>query len=94
MKLLITGDWHITNKSPKRRTDDYFETLYKKLEFILDVAKNHKVEAILQPGDFFDSHKASDFLKQELILLLKNVDIKTIFGQHDLRFDCSNINFS
>jgi len=92
MKLLITGDWHITNKPPKRRTDDYFETMIYKHKFIIKTAQDKCVCAILQPGDFFDSYKASDFLKQYFIKLYKqdNIPLYTIYGQHDLRFHSSN----
>ncbi len=64
MKFLITGDWHIRNTSPKRRLDDYWVTVRKKIDFIYSLASEEKCDFILQPGDFFDSHKASDLLKR------------------------------
>ena len=93
MKFLITGDWHIRNTSPKRRLDDYWKTCKKKLDYILDLAVKEKVDMILQPGDFFDTHKANDFLKYHMIKRLKRAKIKviTVFGQHDLRYHSSEI---
>jgi len=91
MRLLITGDWHIRNSTPERRIDDYWETVRKKIDYILDLAVEEKVDLILQPGDFFDSHKANDFLKRHMIKRLIKTKIKviTVFGQHDLRYHSS-----
>ncbi len=94
MKLLLTGDWHIRNSTPQRRTDDYWATVRKKINFILDLAIKERCKLILQPGDLFDSHKANDFLKRYLIKRLKKrkINIVTVFGQHDLRYHSSHIN--
>lgn len=92
MKLLLTGDWHIDTNKPERRIDDYWQTVQKKIAFILRLAKKHNCELILQPGDFFNSHKANDFLKRYMIKELTRVGVKvvTIFGQHDLRYHSSD----
>ena len=93
MKFLITGDWHIRNTSPKRRLDDYWVTVRKKIDFIYSLASEEKCDFILQPGDFFDSHKASDLLKRYMIKKgqWKNVKVITVFGQHDLRYHSSDV---
>ena len=92
MKLLLTGDWHIRNTTPQRRVDNYWATVRKKINFILDLAIKESCKYIIQPGDLFDSHKANDFLKRHLIMRLKKRKIKviTVFGQHDLRYHSSN----
>ena len=92
MKFLLTGDWHIDNNKPGRRTDDYWNTVKNKISFILHLAVEEKA-VILQPGDFFNSHKASDFLKRYMIQKMRNLNITvlTVFGQHDLRYHSSNI---
>jgi DNA repair exonuclease SbcCD nuclease subunit len=92
MKLLLTGDWHIRNTTPQRRTDNYWSTVRKKIDFILDLAVKEQCTWILQPGDLFDSHKANDFLKRYLIMRLKKTEINivTVFGQHDLRYHSSH----
>lgn len=97
MKLLITGDWHIRDTTPQRRIDDYWDTVRKKINFILDLAVKEECKLILQPGDLFDSHRANDFLKSYVIHRVnertkkKYLKILTVFGQHDLRYHSSNI---
>jgi DNA repair exonuclease SbcCD nuclease subunit len=94
MRFLITGDWHISLTKPEKRLDkDYFETVRIKLKTLIDSAIQTECDFILQPGDFFDSHKANDFLKRYMIKTLSHHKIKvlTVFGQHDLRFHSSDI---
>ncbi|MHA2065066.1 MAG: metallophosphoesterase family protein [Candidatus Thorarchaeota archaeon] len=95
MKFLLTGDWHIRQTAPERRIDEYWITVYKKINFIIDLAVQEGCEAILQPGDFFDSHKANDLLKRYAITWLRNkidkVKVFTVFGQHDLRYHSSDL---
>lgn len=94
MRLLLTGDWHIRHTSPEKRTDDYWSTMRRKLEYIMDLAVEKKVKLILQPGDFFDSHKANDFLKRYIIqeLRRRRLTVVSVYGQHDLRYHSSEIN--
>jgi len=100
MKILLTGDWHFRHSVPRKRIDDYPKTQIKKLKFIFNLAKDKNCAFVLQPGDFFDSHKANDFLKREMIKLIKEASlpmtehpfIETIFGQHDLRYHSSDTN--
>ncbi len=56
-KFLICGDWHLDEKKPKSRTESYVEDQKDKVKWILRFAKDEKVEAILQPGDFCNSSK-------------------------------------
>ena len=98
MKLIVCSDFHITDKCPRARTDEnYLDTCCEKVKQILEYAANNKIEYVLQAGDFFDSHRASDYIKQRVISLLleyKNnygVHMMVVFGQHDLRFHNSNI---
>ena len=93
MRLLLTGDWHIRETRPEKRTDDYWMTMIRKLGFIMSLAQEENCSLILQPGDFFDSHKANDFLKRYMIKKLKwkKIKVLTVFGQHDLRYHSSNV---
>ena len=93
MKLLISGDWHIRQTAPERRLDDYWVTVMKKVGFIIDLANEEGCNFIIQPGDFFDSHKANDFLKRYMIKKLqwKKMKVLTVFGQHDLRYHSSDV---
>jgi predicted phosphodiesterase len=86
--LLITGDWHITDKQPANRIDNYEEALFAKLKFIFEIAKEHDA-CILQPGDFFDAFSPSYKLFTKIVMLLneyKEVELFCCYGQHDLRY--------
>ena len=91
MKILALGDVHITERTPKNRTDDYYQTIKKKLEWIHDLCHAEKIKIVIQPGDLFDSWKESDFVKQDMLKFFKKwkkdkISIYTVFGQHDLRY--------
>ena len=97
-RFIACGDYHITDKRPKSRTDEnYFSSVLKKINLIFDFAIKNNIKFIIQPGDFFDSHKASDFLKQTLIKILlaykkeHGIQMLVIYGQHDQRFHSSII---
>jgi len=90
MKFLCTGDWHIDTKRPLRRKDDYWETVQRKIKFIKNLAIKENCTSILQPGDFFESHRASDFLKAWAIETFIDVTVDTVYGQHDLRYHNSD----
>lgn len=92
--LILNGpDIHLTLKKPKNRIDNYVLAQQKKMDFIQSLYKELGCYCFLQPGDFFDTSKASDFLKQYWIELLKKwgMNTLTIFGQHDLRWHSSDI---
>jgi DNA repair exonuclease SbcCD nuclease subunit len=93
-KFILTGDWHLDTNSPENRTDNYFQTQHSKIHFILNKAHQLEAEYILQPGDFFNSHKANNYLLQHYIDLFMKwrpaVKIFTIYGQHDMRFHSSD----
>jgi len=88
MKLSLLPDLHIGERQPENRVDNFVETMWRKLKFIFDIAKEHEVDAILQPGDcthtpfmqwdFFI--KVVDFINSFNILMF------TVFGNHDLRY--------
>jgi len=89
MRLLCTGDWHITNKTPKNRIDNYPQTILTKLKYILDYAAENKIFYILQPGDFFDSVKVPHSTVASIAKLLaqyEDTHLIACFGQHDLQF--------
>jgi len=86
MKILITGDWHIDDKPPKRRTDEWFDTITNKMHFIIKQYHEHKCEALIQPGDMFNSHRANYRTVNFLISMLWNIKVICVPGQHDLRY--------
>jgi len=88
MKFLLTGDWHIRERNSRSRTN-VVAAVFHKVEHILQRATEEEVDAILQPGDFFDTSKPSWSLFGGVVSLLekyevgKRFQILTIPGQHD-----------
>lgn len=86
IKLLFFGDPHIRGTNPRNREDDYKEALKSKLREILSLAKYKEVEAIICPGDWFDSPSVSNGVLIEFADVLKEspVPIYTTAGNHDI----------
>ena len=90
MKLGILGDLQLTNKSPERRLDDYWETLVGKLTQALEIFDEKKCDCVLQVGDFFDAPTVANKVKSEIIQLLHQFErygqdrIFCVYGQHDI----------
>lgn len=57
MKFLYMGDAHEHTDAPRCRIDDWSKTRTNKINEIRELAKKHKVKAILQGGDFLSSPK-------------------------------------
>lgn len=89
MKFLLTSDWHIGAKCSTRK-DNLTETQYKKIKWILELAKKEQVEAIVHAGDFFDRPTVGlDILRMYCELLKeykRYYDIWAVYGQHDLPY--------
>lgn len=87
VRLLLSGDWHLREKAPQARIDDYFRSQEEKLDWLFNLALE-KQAVILQPGDFFDTNPPTEFIKQRFInkrgKWLQSLQILTIFGQHDM----------
>lgn len=94
MKLLLMGDPHVDTRNPENRIDNYFETQWKKFDWAYELAHLENCGIVLIPGDFFNSHRANDFLMQHYINLLRywsdTLTTLTIFGQHDMRYHSSD----
>jgi len=87
MRLGLLGDLQLTNKSPERRTDDYWVTLCRKLSEALQIFDDKGCEYIIQPGDFFDSPTVACRVKAEIITILRQKlkhPVYSVFGQHDI----------
>ena len=85
MKLLLCGDFHLTDKTPTCRIDNYEEAMWGKLNFIQETAVEYQTKAIIQPGDLTDN----PFLSYSFYKKLYNeicFPIYTVMGQHDLRY--------
>jgi len=90
MRLGLLGDLHLTNKSPERRIDDYWQTLLGKVTQALEIFDEKKCDCVLQVGDFCDTPTVADRVKSEVIQLLTrferygNERILCVYGQHDI----------
>ncbi len=84
-KALIIGDVHYRAGNPRSRLDDYQEAITAKLLECFELAQEHKVDVILQPGDLFDTPGVSWDTVKQLALLLKQAPCPflTIPGTHD-----------
>ncbi len=87
MKLLLTGDLHLTGRTPSSRTDNFPDTQFGKVEQVFKLGKKYEVDYILQPGDFFDSYNPSfSTVKRYIDLFSKyqELDWYCVLGQHDM----------
>jgi len=55
VKFIVTGDLHFRSESPRNRKDEYRETLLIKLYEVFQIANDNDAQAIIIPGDIFDS---------------------------------------
>lgn len=86
MKLMLTGDWHLRRKNTRNRIDNMHEAQKKKVEFIIKKAIEYNCDAIIQPGDMFDSPRPGyGFISEygNLLFSKLGITVLSIFGQHD-----------
>ena len=88
-RYLISSDWHIRLLNPKNRIDFYYASQKMKVRWILRLYKELKCDALLVPGDIFDSSSSpylciGDYIR--IFLSTRGIKFLTIFGQHDLRY--------
>ncbi len=79
---ILTADWHLREDQPVCRTDDFWETQWKKVTFISNLQKEHAC-AVIHAGDLFNHWKPSPNLISQTILKLPD-KFFTIYGNHDL----------
>jgi DNA repair exonuclease SbcCD nuclease subunit len=88
MKIAGAGDLHIRKNKPKRRLDNYYETILRKFKFIYSECRRRGVDVLGLPGDVFDSYKTPHEVIGDVIKIMKRYHIITAvcWGQHDMRF--------
>lgn len=86
MRFLYLTDTHIRGTNPQNRTDNFLETLQKKLIEVLDIAKKEKVDIVLHGGDIFDRPDVSPSLVRDFVILLNkySIPIYAVAGNHDI----------
>jgi len=85
-RALIVGDVHWRATNPVARRDVLKEALASKLLECWDIARNRKVDVIIQTGDLFDSPSIVYSTLAELIDLLRQAPapVFSVAGNHDL----------
>lgn len=85
-RALIIGDLHWRAENPIARTDHYQAALAEKLLECWELAERHRVDAIIQTGDVFDSPTVALTTIADLMHVFNEapVSIYTIPGNHDL----------
>lgn len=79
---IICSDIHLREDSPACRTDDFYATQLKKIDFIRGLADKYKCP-VLDGGDLFHRWKSSPRLLRDAIRHLPHGMI-TVAGNHDL----------
>lgn len=81
---ILCADFHLREpeKTPICRTDNFWETQWKKLEFIRELQRKHDCP-VFHAGDLFDHWKPSPML---ISYAIENLPKKffTVLGNHDL----------
>lgn len=89
MKLMNFGDLHTKNTTPINRTDDYYDTQFKKLDYGLKTGHKKGARHVLLPGDVFDNYGRDPY---SLIYDFADVitrygqKIYAVMGQHDVKY--------
>lgn len=86
MKLLYLTDTHIRGTPPQHRTDDFPATLAAKLAEVVEIAAQHRVQAILHGGDLFDRPDVAPAVARAFLDPLRRAPcpIYGIAGNHDV----------
>jgi len=85
-KAIVTGDLHFRGTNPRARLDNFQEALGAKLLEVMFLAREHKADCILIPGDIFDGPSTSWGVVADLIQILKSAPcpVLSIHGNHDI----------
>jgi exonuclease SbcD len=86
MKFLIIGDVHFRGVNPRARLDNYIEAISRKLHEVFAIAQQHRVLAIICPGDLLDSPATGWSTVAELAQILQGspCPFLCINGNHDI----------
>lgn len=91
-KIIFVGDVHLKGSSPISRKDNYPETILNKLQFVWDYANTIDCTTVIFLGDIFDTVNTSLQYFSHCLTIFKKIvcsgiDLYTIVGNHDLRYD-------
>lgn len=87
-KFLYFQDGHVKGKNSVNRLGNYFEDWLIKFDELLSIAKENKVEAILDGGDLLDSPEPSYRILDEIADRVEKtgITIYSLFGNHAQRY--------
>jgi len=80
---ILTADWHIRADTPTSRTDDFTAVMWRKVQFINDLADEHNIP-ILIAGDVGHRSQWPNWLVEKFMSIISDIEIIAIPGQHDL----------
>ena len=91
-KIIFVGDVHLKGSSPISRKDAYPEVILNKIRFLWDFATTIDCSTIIFLGDIFDTVNTSLQYFSHCLSLFKDmsrkgIDLYTIVGNHDIRYD-------
>ncbi len=96
MKFLCTDDWHLRATTPKNRIDDFSAELFKKVDWIYNMAYHNQCSYILRAGDLTNSATLPYSVTQKYIDLFLSWKEKGVIGidipgQHDMRYHSNDL---
>lgn len=91
-KVIFVGDVHLKGSTPISRKDNYPETILNKIKSIWSYADTIGCSTIVFLGDIFDTVNISLQYFSHVLTLFKQIvssgiDLYTIAGNHDLKYD-------
>ena len=91
-KVIFVGDTHLKGSTPISRKDNYSEVILNKISFVKDYADSIGCTTIIFLGDIFDTVSTSIQYFSHCLTLFKQIinsgiDLYTIVGNHDIRYD-------
>lgn len=93
MRILCTGDLHVTDKKPRNRTDDYWSTVMNKFKQIMQIAEETNPMFVVFPGDIFETYKENHKVVQFMINTMRNSgqNFLVVAGNHDQQFHTQDL---
>lgn len=85
-KFIVTGDLHYKGVNPRAWLADFPKAMLRELREVFGLAVKHQAEAIVIPGDIFDSPQTALGTLAEVAQLLQEAPCRVlvIAGNHDL----------
>lgn len=83
--VILTGDWHLRDDTPRCRTDHFQQTQWEKVDYVSRLAKSLHNCPVLHSGDLFHKWKTSPWL---LSMAMKHLpdNFYSLYGNHDLPY--------